>query len=56
MAVSAMLAWKKGKKLHFENRAALGAVFAQVLSPVSLLFLVIMIGRLIDKLKRDRKK
>lgn len=56
MAVSAMLAWKKAKKLHFENKEALGAVFAQVFSPVSLLFFVIMIGRLLHKLKKDREK
>ena len=55
-AVSAMLAWKKAKKRHFENPKALGAVLAQILSPVSLLFLVIMIGRLMDKLKKDRKR
>ncbi len=56
MEVSAMLAWKKAKKLHFENKEALGAVFAQVFSPVSLLFFVIMIGRLLHKLKKDREK
>ena len=56
VAVSAMLAWKKAKKLHFENPKALGAVLAQIFSPVSLLFLVIMIGRLMDKLKKDRKR
>ena len=55
-AVSVMLAWKKAKKLHFENPKALGAVLAQIFSPVSLLFLVIMIGRLMDKLKKDRKR
>lgn len=52
MAVSAMIAWKKAKILHLDNKTAFGAVFAQVLSPVSLLFIVIMIGRLAGKLKK----
>lgn len=56
MAVSAIIAWKKAKKLHLENKIALEAVFAQVLSPVSLLFIVIMIGRLISNLKKDKKR
>ena len=56
MAVSAMAAWKKAKKLHLENKTALGAVFAKVLSPVSLLFIVLMIGRLVSHLKKDGKR
>ncbi|MBD5495155.1 MAG: hypothetical protein HDR12_12510 [Lachnospiraceae bacterium] len=55
MAVSAMIAWKKAKKLHLENIMALGAVFAQILSPVSLLFIVIIIGRFFSKLKKGGK-
>lgn len=55
MAVSAIMAWKKAKKLHLENKTAFEAVLAQILSPASLLFTVIMIDRLINKWKNDKK-
>lgn len=54
MAVSAIMAWKKAKKLHLENKTAFKAVLAQILSPASLLFTVIMIDRLINKWKKDK--
>lgn len=54
VAVSALIAWKKAKKFHLENKMVLGAVFAQILSPISLLFIVIMIGRLVGKLKKGQ--
>lgn len=55
IAVASLIAWKKAKKLHLDNKTAIGGVVAQVFSPVSLLLIVIMLGRLAGKLKKTKK-
>lgn len=55
VVLSAVLARKKAKKLCLGKRMAIGAVFAQILSPVCLLFIVFMLGRLVGNLKNDKK-
>lgn len=55
VVISAVIAWKKAKKLQLEKRVVIGAVFAQILSPVSILFIVFMIESVIRSLKKNTK-
>ncbi len=51
-----LIAWKKAQKLHLANKTAIKGVIAQIFSPVSILFIVFMLERLVSSLKQDRKK
>ncbi len=52
IVISAVIAWKKAKKLQLEKSMAIGVIFAQILSPVSILF---MIESAISSLKKRTK-
>lgn len=53
--LSALIAWKKTKKFQLERGKAVGAIFAQILSPVSILLLLFMVESLISSLKKNKK-
>lgn len=55
VVVSAVIAWKKAKKMQLEKSMAIGAVFAQILSPVSILIILFMIENVINSLKKNKK-
>lgn len=55
VVISAVIAWKKAKKLQLEKSMAIGAVFAQIFSPVCILFILFMIERVISSLKKNTK-
>lgn len=55
VVISAVIAWKKAKKLQLEKSMAIRAVSAQILSPVSILFILFMIESVISSLKKNTK-
>lgn len=55
IVISAVIAWKKAKKLQLEKSMAIGVIFAQILSPVSILFILFMIESAISSLKKRTK-
>lgn len=55
VVISAVIAWKKAKKLQLEKSMAIRAVSAQILSSVSILFILFMIESVISSLKKNTK-
>ncbi|MEZ3443746.1 MAG: hypothetical protein K1W30_01160 [Lachnospiraceae bacterium] len=55
VVISAVIAWKKAKKFQLEKSMAIRAVSAQILSPVSILFILFMIESVISSLKKNTK-
>lgn len=55
VVISAVIAWKKAKKPQLEKSMAIRAVSAQILSPVSILFILFMIESVISSLKKNTK-
>lgn len=56
VVIASLIAWKKAQKLHLANKTVIKGVIAQIFSPVSILFIVFMLERLVSSLKQDRKK
>lgn len=55
VVVSAVIAWKKAKKFQLDKVMTIGTVFAQILSPVSILLILLMIESVISSLKKNNK-
>lgn len=55
VVVSAVIAWKKAKKFQLDKVMTIGAVFAQIFSPVSILLILLMIESVISSLKKNNK-